>query len=340
MKTDDPDAKATTMHWDDLHVFCQVVTQGGFSAAARRMGRPVSSVSAAVARLERLLATRLLERTTRRLRLTEAGEQLHDEVAGPVAQLHQVASDALARGGRVQGLLRIAAPYEFGAHHLAGPASEAMLRYPELRIEIDVEHDAVDLFGRHYDLVFAATEAGVPPASVVARRVYSLPRALYAAPALLRLRGHPAGPEDLATWPLLAGREDRDWRFSHGQAAVVLPTNMPRMRSGNAGIRLQAALAGVGVIRVTATFAAPSVAEGRLCQVLADWQCEPLRIYALYPQRRLLPPKVKVFLDLLHEMEGRGLAGPGVIDGVVPAQGEITEPAPAPPSRRSGRPPQ
>src|SRR6185295_14735791 len=107
------------MNWDDFDAFCQVVDHGGFSAAARALERPKSSLSASVARLEAELNTRLLERTTRQLRLTEAGESLYRDMAKPFAQLRERALDALAQGEAVQGTLRIAAPYEFGAHHLA-----------------------------------------------------------------------------------------------------------------------------------------------------------------------------------------------------------------------------
>src|SRR5690349_12138492 len=107
------------MNWDDFDAFCQVVDHGGFTAAARALDRPKSSLSAAVARLEDQLCARLLERTTRSLRLTEAGEALYRDASRPLAQLRELATEAAAKGGRVHGTLRIAAPYEFGAHHLA-----------------------------------------------------------------------------------------------------------------------------------------------------------------------------------------------------------------------------
>ncbi len=291
------------MNWDDLYVFCHVVEDGGFSAAGRHMQRPTSSVSASVARLEERLGNRLLERTTRRLRLTEAGELLYNDVATPVAQLRDRTAEALARGNRVSGLLRIAAPYEFGAHHLARPACHVMTEHPELQVEIEVEHETVDLFERHYDLVFATTDTGVPPSSVVARRIFSLPRALFAAPELVHARGGlPRHPSELAQWPLLAGREDREWRFQQNSESAQISTAQPRMRTGNAGIRLQAALAGLGIMRVTATYGEPAVRDGHLLRLLPQWQCEPLRMYALYPQRRLLPAKVRLFLDRLQSM--------------------------------------
>jgi DNA-binding transcriptional LysR family regulator len=293
------------MNWDDFDAFCQVVDHGGFTAAARALGRPKSSLSASVSRLETELGTRLLERTTRQLRLTDAGESLYRDISRPFAQLRERAVDALAQGAAVQGTLRVAAPYEFGAHHLATVACRLMQQYPQLKVHIDVEHARVALFERHYDLVFSGLEHTAAPASVVTRRVYSLERGLFAAPALLG--GHDLQhPEELEALPLLAGGEDQAWSFTGPEGAhAEIGMRNPRMRSGNAELRLKAALAGIGVVRVTSTFCASAVAQGLLQPVLPLWTPEPLKIYALLPGRKLVPAKVRMFLELL-EQEARG----------------------------------
>jgi DNA-binding transcriptional LysR family regulator len=259
-------------------------------------------LSASVSRLEAELGSRLLERTTRQLRLTDAGESLYRDISKPFAQLRERAVDALAQGATVQGTLRVAAPYEFGAHHLASVACRLMQDHPLLRVHVDVEHTRVALFERQYDIVFSAIEQTGAPASVVTRRVYSLDRGLFASPSLLAAQGEPASPEDLNALQLLAGSEDSSWSFSHadGRSAEVEVRN-PRLRSGNAGVRLEAASAGLGVARITATFCADAVAEGRLVQLLPEWRCEPLKIYALLPGRTLVPAKVRAFLDLLEQ---------------------------------------
>jgi DNA-binding transcriptional LysR family regulator len=294
------------MNWDDFDAFCQVVDHGGFSAAARALDRPKSSLSAGVARLEAELGTRLLERTTRQLRLTEAGESLYRDISKPFAQLRERAVDALAQGNSVQGTLRVAAPYEFGAHHLASVACQVMRAHPQLRVHIDVEHTRVALFERNYDLVFSPLEPTLAPSTVVTRRVYSLERGLFAAPALLAGRAAPLQPEDLNQLPLLAGSEDQAWAFSgDGDARAEVEVRNPRLRSGNAEIRLKAAIAGIGVARITATFCEEAVARGQLVRVLAQWRCDPLKIHALLPGRRLVPAKVRAFLELV-EREGQG----------------------------------
>jgi DNA-binding transcriptional LysR family regulator len=296
------------MNWDDFDAFCQVVDHGGFSAAARALDRPKSSLSASVARLEGALGTRLLERTTRHLRLTESGESLYRDMARPFAQLRERALDALAQGEAVQGTLRIAAPYEFGAHHVAPVACRVMQAHPQLKIHIDVEHARVALFERNYDLVFSAIEHGLAPATVVTRRVYSLERRVFAAPSLLAGRAAPTHPEELAGLPLLAGADDQAWPFSDASdASVEVDVRTPRLRSGNAEVRLQAAIAALGVTRITATFCVDAVARGALVPLLPGWKCEPLKMYALLPGRRLVPAKVRLFLDWLEEEASAGV---------------------------------
>ena len=291
------------MNWDDFDAFCQVVEHGGFTAAARALDRPKSSLSASVARLEEQLGSRLLERTTRSLRLTEAGESLYRDISKPLAQMRELAVDAVAKGAQVQGTLRIAAPYEFGAHHLAEVACKIMAAHPQLKVHMDVEHARVPLFERHYDIVFSTIEPGDTPSSVVTRRVFSLERGLFAAPQLLASFAELAAPEDLNAVPLLAGADDGEWEFSteDGTRSKVEVRN-PRMRSGNAGVRLEAALAGLGVARITATFCAAAVQQGRLVPLLPQWRCAPLRVYALLPGRRLMPAKVREFMDILEAL--------------------------------------
>jgi DNA-binding transcriptional LysR family regulator len=290
------------MNWDDFDAFCHVVDHGGFTAAARALDRPKSSLSASVARLEEQLGTKLLERTTRSLRLTDTGEALYRDVSKPLAQLREVAADAQGRGDKVQGLLRIAAPYEFGAHHLASVACALMKTHAQLKVQIDVEHARVALFERHYDIVFSAIEHGFAPSSVVVKRVYSLERGLYASPEFVRTNAPVTSPDELNSMPLLAGGDDTSWPFAGPDGAgAQIELRNPPLRSGNAEVRLTAAISGLGIARIVRTFCAPAVAQGKLVELLPQWRCAPLRIYALLAGRRLLPAKVRAFLDGLEQ---------------------------------------
>lgn len=312
------------VQWDDYDIFCHVVERGGYTAAARALERSKSSLSASVIRLEDRLQTRLLERTTRRLRLTEAGEALFQGMGPLFASLREAHADAIAQRSQVSGTLRIASPYEFGAHHVA-PVATAMMRvYPELRVTIDVEHTWVNPQQQRYDIAFAMLEGELPASSIVVKRAYSLARSVFAAPELLARHPPVQTPADLARLPLLAGAGDTEWAFrGAGGATERVAIGAPRMSSSNADVRQQAALAGLGVARITSTFCAAAVRAGRLCTLLPDCVCEPLRIYALLPAKRLMPRKVRVFLDALEAQEAEAAGrsrgrGDGSGDGLTP----------------------
>lgn len=288
------------MNWEDCDLFCHVVEHGGFSAAARVLERPKSSLSASVMRLEAALEARLLERTTRRLRLTEAGEALYHGMAPLFSELRQSYLESFAKRRSVSGVLRIGSPYEFAAHHLAEVACTMMTRYRHLRVQLDVQHESVDPLSQGYDIAFAVLESPLPASTIVVRRVFSLERRLFASPEMLSLTRDPEHPRQLAQLPLIVGTHDTEWRFKSPEGGVErVALQSPRLISSNADVRLQAAIAGLGVLRVTGTFGASAVQSGRLRQLLGNYQCDPLRVYALLPAKRLMPEKVRLFLELL-----------------------------------------
>jgi DNA-binding transcriptional LysR family regulator len=180
-----------------------------------------------------------------------------------------------------------------------------MARYPQLKVQIDVEHGAINPLEQRYDIAFAMLDAGLPASSLVVRRMFSLERGLYASPELLRLHGEPACPQDLAAMPLLCAAADSEWTFTGPDGVIEsLRTPSARLNSSNADLRLQAAQAGLGVARITATFCAEGLRSGRLVRLLPQYVCAPLRVYALLPGKRLMPAKVRMFLDALGEQAG------------------------------------
>jgi DNA-binding transcriptional LysR family regulator len=297
------------MDWRDWELFCEVVQHGGFSAAARVIGHPKSSLSAAVQRLESNLGLRLIERTTRSLRLTDAGETIYRRVRPLFAALHDTRSEALAMSSAIAGTLRIKSPYEFGAHHAGPVACELMRHHPELVIRIDVEHEIVSPVAENYDIVFTMLEAPLPSTEIVIRRIFSLERGLFAAPALLETFGEPRTLDDLARLPLLAGPNDAPWALTTpGGATAHIAVERARLVSSNAHIRLQAAAAGHGVLRVTANFTNAAVEAGQLRRILPDHACEPLSVHALLPTRKFIPARVRCFMDALDQHARSGVA--------------------------------
>lgn len=289
------------MNWNDCELFCHVVEQGGFSAAANFLGQPKSSISSAVQRLEHELDTRLLERTTRSVRVTESGDILYRRTLPLFTGLHAACTEALTSGHEVMGTLRIASPYEFGAHHLGPVACQVMATHPQLQIQIDVEHRHVSPHAEPYDIVFAMLEGPLPSSSLVIQRMFSLERGLFTAPALVHKLGAPRRPDDLKSWPLVVSSADAGWVFEDADGIDHhVPLESPRVISANADFRLQAAIQGFGVTRVTASFCSAAVASGSLMRVvMPGYTCEPLRVYALLPGKKLRPAKVRHFLDAL-----------------------------------------
>ena len=286
------------MDWNDVEAFCCVIERGGFTAAAKAMSRPKSSVSASVSRLETEIGARLLQRTTRRVKPTEAGESLYQDTAATFQRLREIRVDAMARGKAVAGTLRIAAPYEFGAHHLGAVACSMLQRYPELRVDFDVDYGRVDPLDRRYDIVFSMFEEE-PDSARVVRRSYPIPRGLFAAPALLERFRSLRRPEDLTDLPAIASSVDAEWPFTGADGVEHKVPVRARMRSVNADVRRRATVEGLGISRIVRTFCATEVAEKKLVEVLPEYACAPLVFHALLPGRRLMPPKVRIFLDTL-----------------------------------------
>jgi len=293
------------MDWNDVEAFCSVLENGGFTAAGAALGRPKSGISASVSRLEVQLGTRLLQRTTRRVRATEAGESLYQDAAPMFHRLREVRANAAARGNAVAGTLRIAAPYEFGAHHLGAVACAMLARYPDLRIDVDVEHGRIDPLDRSYDIVFSYFSADPPDGGRTARNVFSLRRGIFASPRFLARHRQIRSPGDLAELPAIATPADAEWSFTDARGHSHPVPIRPRMRSPNADVRRRATLEGLGVSRIVYSFCEEMVADGRLREILPTYACAPLLIHTLLPARRLLPPKVRIFLTQLNARSGQ-----------------------------------
>lgn len=294
------------MEWNDWETFCRVVEAGSFTAAAEALGIPKSTASAAVSRLEASLGVRLMTRTTRQLRLTEAGSHFYDDIAPLFERLREVHADTTAASETVAGTLRIAAPYEVGAQHLTEPVCRTLEKYPHLQIQVHISWEQPDLLASGYDIVFVMVDQVLPDSSLVARRVVLIPRGLYASPTLLAERPPLKTPADLAGWPCLSGPDDASWAFRPAGEPTAEPIEIPiqpRLQTLNAEMRARAAVRGLGVARMARSVGDTEVDAGRLVRVLPDYELTALRVYALMPARKLVPRKVRVFLDAL-EAEG------------------------------------
>ena len=290
---------------DDREVFFSVVEANGFGAAARRLETTPASVSRRVKALEQRLGVRLLQRTTRKLGMTEAGERYYREGRRLLHELDDL-EQALADSAReLQGELRIVAPMSFGQRRLAPLVARFAARHDQLRISLILEDRETDLIDEAADL---AIRIGYPAdSSLIARAIAPVPRHACASPDYLERRGCPQSPEDLLHhdclhYNLIPEREE--WTF-HGEQGEQTLAIKGSFCSNNGDVLAEAAIQGLGITLLPNFIVEEGLADGRLVKVLEDYERAPLTLYALYPSRRHLPVKTRSFLEYLQEALGR-----------------------------------
>lgn len=288
-----------TIQLDDLALFLAVAEAGNMTRVADRTGQPKSSVSRTIRRLEERLGLRLFERSTRHLRLTGDGAHLVEQTRPLVDRLHDTLTHVGGAAERPQGLLRISAPYEFGLLRLGEVITALLQSHPGLEIDLDLSSRAPDPRVEPFDIVFRMHSGELPDSDQIARRVYELGRGLYASPELLASQGEPGTLAELAALPALSSPEEPEWRLRDADGVLHLFQPVARLRAPNVGIRLQGVIAGLGVGLLSTGYCREELAAGRIRAVLPALRPEPARMYALLPARRLMPPKVRIFLEAL-----------------------------------------
>ncbi|MBK6403770.1 MAG: LysR family transcriptional regulator [Holophagales bacterium] len=286
---------------NDLLIFARVADSGSFSRAAERLGLPKSTVSRRISILEERLGERLMVRTTRRLRLTELGEKLLAHARRVATEVDDVAALAENRKEAPVGRLRVAMPSDLAILLFSEALAAFTAMHPAVSLELDLSARRVDLLGENVDL---AVQIGSPPedALLAARRVAVFPIGLYAAPSYLAGRGDPVSPDDLARHDALRllGRdgEPARWTLTRGEERWQGVPN-GRASANSPELLLRLARAGAGIAAVPDLLAAPYVRRGELRRVLPAWCLSARTAWAVFPGRRLMPGKVRAFLDML-----------------------------------------
>lgn len=285
----------------EMTVFAAVVEANGFAAAAETLGLSKASVSRLVQRLEDRLGARLLNRTTRRLSLTEAGRSFYDGCQRMLAEAEAAEAAVTALTAQPRGTLRVAVPMSFGVGHLGPHLAAFLAACPELTLDVVLGDRVVDLVEEGFD---AAIRIGrLADSALVSRRLASASRLIVASPDYLSRRGLPLEPADLAAHDCLHYsyyRGGRTWRFLHrdGRRAEVKIRGRLEMNSGDALVAVAAA--GHGVVAMPSFIAGRALAEGRLLRLLPGWSDgEDTAIHVVYPARRNLLAKVRAFVDFL-----------------------------------------
>jgi DNA-binding transcriptional LysR family regulator len=290
---------------DGIAAFARVVDSGSFSAAARRLNVSKSAISAHVQRLEERLGVRLLNRTTRRVSVTEAGAAYYRHCGRILAEAEAAEQAASALQREPRGTLRVSAPDSFGWMHVAPAVPAFLKRYPDLAIDIKLSAAYVNLVDEGLDL---AIRIGVlEDSALVARKLASSRLVLCAAPAYLEERGMPRAPDDLAGHNCLCAdllSWGDEWRLVGKRGEVRVPVN-GSFRSNNAEMLRAAALDGVGIAALPTWAVAEQLRSGMLQRVLTAWEAPASTIYAVYPGNRLMSMKVRAFVDHLARCFGR-----------------------------------
>lgn len=284
---------------NDLNFFAAVVTFGGFSAAARVLGVPKSRISRRVSALEEKLGIRLIERSTRRLSVTEVGQDVYRHARAAIAEAEAIEEIAYRQKAEPQGLVRVSCPV--GAERILSNRLPGFLRqYPRVRLQLIVTNRRVDLIEDGIDVAIRVRETFDTDVDLQMKVIGRTHARLVASPAYLDLEGGPASPSDLSRFHTLSHSErpgPTTWTLvdADGQEETIL--HEPRMAVNDHAILWQAAIEGVGIAFLPELICREAVAEGRLQWLLPEWTSREAVLHLVFTSRRGLLPGVRAFLD-------------------------------------------
>ena len=286
----------------DLEIFARVVSAGSMSAAGRELGLSPAVVSKRLRRLEDRLGTRLLQRTTRQISLTEAGQGFYERVVAILAGIEEAESFVSRRSTLARGVLKVSAPTSFGRMHIAPHIEAFMQANPDLGINLVLSDEFVDIVGDGYDLAIRIAE--LSDSSLVAKKLAPVRRILCASPAYIARHGEPRSLDDLSNHICLPPHNNDTWKLEGPDGSVTWRPQGPLSTNSSEVVR-EAVIAGVGIALRSTWEIGGELASGKLQQVLPSYESSKnVGIYAVYASRRFLPAKVRVFIDYLADLFG------------------------------------
>lgn len=287
--------------YQEMRVFAQVVEAGSFVAAAEALSMSKPAVSRHVSELEQRLGVRVLHRTTRRLSLTPEGEVFLARCRDILASIEASEDEISTRSGTASGLLKVSVPVSFGITHLAPLWSDFLERHPAVTLDVQLADRIIDLVDEGLDL--AVRIARLPDSSLVSRRLASARLVLCAAPAYLQRRGVPQSPQDLAQHDVIAYSlltMGDQWQFQGPEGPVSVKVR-PRLWSNNGDTCIAAAVRGLGIQLEPDFLVTQELKTGQLVEILPEYRAAELGIYAVYPSRKFVLPKVRAMIEFLSE---------------------------------------
>lgn len=288
-----------------MQAFQRVAELGSFSLAAQQLDLSKSAVSKMVRALEDHLGARLLNRTTRRLSLTEAGANYADHVARLLAELADIEAATANLQAAPKGQLKINAPMSFGQLHVAPLLPGFLAEHPEISVDLTLNDRVVDLIDEGFDLAIRIGE--LSDSSLIAKKLDEIEIVVVASPSYLSRRGVPETPQDLSSHDCLIyayGQYRESWRLKVAQSGPAAGWETVRvdgrLRANNGDVLSEAAINGLGLAMLPTFIAAAPLADGRLVRVLPEWTGGDTGIFALYPHNRHPLAKLRVFIDYVQ----------------------------------------
>lgn len=289
---------------NELRIFAEVVNAGGFSAASRRIGIPTSTLSRRVARLEERLGVQLLHRDSRNFRVTEFGGVLHDHCLSMMRAAQSGIEELQALTGEPSGTIRISCPVVLANIFVGKIAAAFAIAHPGMRIVFEAITRQIDPVNDHYDVAIQAAFEQLPDSQAIARKIGQAEMSLVASPALIERNGPPRHPDQLSGFDCIGfGNDDQDcdWNLWGADGRRFEHRFRPRFVSDSLLVAKDAAIAGVGIARLSTTIVRDDLKAGRLVRVLEDWTLPYITFYALYPPRRSIGSAAIRFVDFLAE---------------------------------------
>lgn len=288
---------------NDLHLFVSVVSNGGFSAAARALNIPKSRISRRVAALEEDLGVRLVERSTRRFKVTDVGQDVYGHARAAISETEAI-DEAVARlKAEPQGLVRVSLPLD--SERLLASALPALLaRHPRLRVQFIVSNRRVDIIEEGIDIAVRVRERLDTDADLQVKQLGHSVSMLVVSPGFVDAHGAPASPQEIAAFPTLAHTDrsgpDR-WTLVNAAGEEVVVTHEPRLTASAFPILREAASAGIGIALLPDAACVEALGDGRLVQLLPEWTGPRGIVHLVFTSRRGLLPSVRTVLDFLAD---------------------------------------
>jgi DNA-binding transcriptional LysR family regulator len=289
---------------NDLGVFAAVVDNGGFSAAARALDTPKSRLSRRVAALETQLGVRLIERSTRRFKVTEIGQDVYRHARAALAEAEAIEEVVQRLKAEPQGLVRVSCPQD--ADRLIGACLPHFLaRHPKLRLQVIVSNRRVDLINEGVDVAIRVRDRLDTDADLQVKIISRAASILTASPEFIAAHGEPAGPQDLPRFPTL-GHTDRPgldrWSLVNADGEEAEVAHEPRLSASTFPLLREAALNGIGIANLPEYVSRDGLETGRLVRVLPDWAARQGILHLVFTSRRGLLPGVRAVIDFLAEV--------------------------------------